>query len=105
MLRQAQHEQRCLTRFPNPSVRPEPVEGQSKSFSATSRSHSTEMSRQRFFVPLLVFASCFPVHAVSSPSQIVIAHAGMNARTVALWTAEEQKFLAKYGHRGASRRI
>ena len=51
-----------------------------------------------FLIPLLVLAShAFPVHAASSPSKIVIAHAGMNARTVALWTAEEQKFFAKYG--------
>lgn len=52
----------------------------------------------------LVFACLFaiacqsrPVLAASAPSKIVIAHAGMNARTVALWTAQEQKFFAKYG--------
>lgn len=28
---------------------------------------------------------------------MVIAHAGMNARTVMLWTAEEQKFFSEYG--------
>jgi len=28
---------------------------------------------------------------------VVIAHAGMNARTVVLWTAAEQKFFSKYG--------
>ena len=28
---------------------------------------------------------------------MVIAHAGMNARTAVLWTAEEQKFFSKYG--------
>jgi hypothetical protein len=50
-----------------------------------------------FFVSLLVFAShAFSVHAASAPSKIVIAHAGMNARTVVLWTAQEQKFFAKY---------
>jgi NitT/TauT family transport system substrate-binding protein len=38
-----------------------------------------------------------PVLAASSPAKIVIAHAGMNARTVVLWTAQEQKFFAKYG--------
>jgi len=27
---------------------------------------------------------------------VVIAHAGMNARTVMLWTAEEQKFFSEY---------
>jgi len=26
---------------------------------------------------------------------VVIAHAGMNARTVMLWTAEEQKFFSE----------
>ena len=34
------------------------------------------------------------VLAANAPSKIVIAHAGMNARTVALWTAREQKFFA-----------
>jgi hypothetical protein len=28
---------------------------------------------------------------------VVIAHAGMNARTVVLRTAEQQKFFSKYG--------
>jgi len=28
---------------------------------------------------------------------VVIAHTGMNARTVMLWTAEEQKFFSEYG--------
>ncbi|MET0583330.1 MAG: hypothetical protein ABW099_00520 [Candidatus Binatia bacterium] len=28
---------------------------------------------------------------------MVIAHAGMNARTVVRWTAEEQKFFSEYG--------
>jgi len=28
---------------------------------------------------------------------VVIAHAGMNARTVMLWTAEKQKFFSEYG--------
>ena len=33
----------------------------------------------------------------ATSAKIVIAHAGMNARTVVLWTAQEQKFFAKYG--------
>ena len=52
----------------------------------------------------IVFACLFaiacrslPAFAATAPSKIVIAHAGMNARTVALWTAQEQKFFAKYG--------
>ena len=52
----------------------------------------------------IVFACLFaiacrslPVLAASAPSKVVIAHAGMNARTVVLWTAQEQKFFAKYG--------
>ena len=52
----------------------------------------------------IVFACVFatacqsrPVLIASAPSKIVIAHAGMNARTVALWTAQEQKFFTKYG--------
>jgi len=33
----------------------------------------------------------------ATTAKIVIAHTGMNARTVVLWTAQEQKFFAKYG--------
>jgi len=33
----------------------------------------------------------------AAPSKMVIAHASMNARTVMLWTAEEQKFFSEYG--------
>ncbi len=33
----------------------------------------------------------------AAPAKVVIAHAGMNARTVILWTGQEQKFFAKYG--------
>ena len=47
------------------------------------------------FACLLAFACrTVPVLAANAPSKIVIAHAGMNARTVALWTAREQKFFA-----------
>ncbi len=47
------------------------------------------------FACLLAFACrTVPVLAANAPSKIVIAHAGMNARTVALWTAQEQKFFA-----------
>jgi hypothetical protein len=56
MLRQAQHERSCLIRFSNLSVRPEPVEGRSKSLSATSRSYSTERASV-FFLSLLVCVS------------------------------------------------
>ena len=52
----------------------------------------------------IVFACLFaiacrslPVLAAAAPPKVVIAHAGMNARTVALWTAQEQKFFSKYG--------
>jgi hypothetical protein len=47
-------------------------------------------------VLLSVACQALSAHAASAPSKIVIAHAGMNARTVVLWTAQEQKFFAKY---------
>jgi ABC-type nitrate/sulfonate/bicarbonate transport system substrate-binding protein len=46
---------------------------------------------------LTVPCQTLSLQAASVPSKVVIAHAGMNARTVALWTAQEQKFFAKYG--------
>ena len=47
-------------------------------------------------LPSVYYQVC-SVQATPAPSKIVIAHAGMNARTVALWTAQEQRFFAKYG--------
>lgn len=51
----------------------------------------------------IVFAGLLavPCHSfavlAAAPSKVVIAHAGMNARTVVLWTGQEQKFFAKHG--------
>jgi ABC-type nitrate/sulfonate/bicarbonate transport system substrate-binding protein len=46
---------------------------------------------------LVILCRVSSVTAAATPHKVVIAHAGMNARTVALWTAQEQKFFAKYG--------
>jgi hypothetical protein len=47
-------------------------------------------------VNFIAFRSVY-VQSAAVPPKVVIAHAGMNARTVALWPAQEQKFFAKYG--------
>jgi len=54
-----------------------------------SRLHATVV----FTCLCAILCQTLPVLAATAPSKVVIAHAGMNARTVVLWTAQEQKFL------------
>jgi hypothetical protein len=56
------------------------------------------MARQQFLcLSARIRLSCFFCSRRVGSLEDRHAHAGMNARTVVLWTAQEQKFFAKYG--------
>jgi len=72
--------------------------GERRAFQQPASLTRQKLNAVIFLAPLLaVLCQALSAHAAFSPSKIVIAHAGMNARTVVLWTADEQKFFAKYG--------